>query len=61
MHLAVREASSEISMHRADVAVPTDMEAFSRGRSGWFGMPFASIRDRRSNPSEISRTASLET
>ncbi len=61
VHLAVREASSEVSMHRSDIAVPIDMEAISRGRSGWFGMPFASIRDCRSYPSEINRTTSLET
>ena len=60
VHLAVREASSEVSMHRSDIAVPIDMEAFSRGRNGWFAMPFASIRDCCSHPSEINRTTSLE-
>ena len=61
MHLAVREAISEVSMHPPDIAVPTDMEAFSRGRNGSFGMPSASIRDFRSYPLEVNRSTSLKT
>lgn len=45
VHLAVREAISEVSMHRSDIAVPIDLEAFSRGWSGLFSMAFASIID----------------
>lgn len=61
MRLAVREAISEVSMHRSDIAVPIDMEAFSRGRSSCFGMHFASIRNCLSHLSEINGHSSIET
>lgn len=61
MRLAVREVVSEFSMHRSEIAVPIDMEAFSRGRSSCFGMLFASIRDCGSHLSEIDAYTSVET